>query len=91
VKFRVYTHNKDERTPRGRYEGFDRYDLALDCDPPGVWQTQTLGVHCECGHVETLAARPHGAGNAGWFIPGTAGYGEIICDIEWERAPETPA
>ena len=91
MKFRVYTHTKDGRTPRDGYEGFDRYDLALNCKPPRIWQAQTLEVHCECGHVETLAARPHGTDDTDWFIPGAAEYDDVICDVEWERASETPA
>jgi len=85
MKFRVFTHVKDERTPRDRYEGFDSYDKALGCAPPRVWQTQTLEVRCECGHVEILAARPCGASDGGWHASGTDEYRDVICDVRWTR------
>ena len=84
MKFRVYTHTKDERTAKARYEGFVSYNQALDCEPPRAWQTQTLEVFCECGHVEVLAARPYDTDDAGWYVSGTEVYHDVICDVVWE-------
>ena len=84
MKFRVFTHIDGERTPRTRHEVFDTYTQALDCAPPGVGQTQTLEVYCECRSLDILLARVHDADDDGWHISGTDVYTDVICGVMWE-------